>query len=143
MSQAPALGESPIAPASSLPSYLQADNLGPWGNYLQQVDRVIPRLGSLARFYGPQAGNQNFARFQNDEFDRIYERMQQIADGPERDTLFLEAKRIAVAYMPYKFSVHPIANDIVHPQLIGYRRPLFWLDWYHRVDIDDSLRVTR
>ena len=33
-----------------LPSYLQADNLGPWGNYLQQVDRVIPHLGSLARW---------------------------------------------------------------------------------------------
>ncbi|MFZ2386989.1 MAG: Glu/Leu/Phe/Val dehydrogenase [Polaromonas sp.] len=51
MSYAPAaLGESPIAPASSLPSYLQADNLGPWGNYLQQVDRVIPYLGNLARW---------------------------------------------------------------------------------------------
>jgi glutamate dehydrogenase (NAD(P)+) len=50
MSQAPNLGESPIAPASVLPSYLQADNLGPWGNYLQQVDRVIPYLGSLARW---------------------------------------------------------------------------------------------
>ena len=33
-----------------LPSYLQADNLGPWGNYLQQVDRVIPHLGNLARW---------------------------------------------------------------------------------------------
>ena len=50
MSPAPALGESPIAPASSLPSYLQSDNLGPWGNYLQQVDRVIPHLGNLARW---------------------------------------------------------------------------------------------
>jgi hypothetical protein len=69
--------------------------------------------------------------------------MQQIADGPEREALFLQAKRIAVAYMPYKFSVHPIANDIVHSQLIGYRRPLFWLDWYHKVDIDESQRITR
>jgi glutamate dehydrogenase (NAD(P)+) len=33
-----------------LPSYLQADHLGPWGNYLQQVDRVIPYLGSQARW---------------------------------------------------------------------------------------------
>ncbi len=33
-----------------LPSYLQADHLGPWGNYLQQVDRVIPYLGNLARW---------------------------------------------------------------------------------------------
>ena len=39
-------------PASTLavPSYLNADNLGPWGIYLQQVDRVIPYLGSLSRW---------------------------------------------------------------------------------------------
>ena len=33
-----------------VPSYLQADKLGPWGTYLQQVDRVIPYLGHLARW---------------------------------------------------------------------------------------------
>ena len=36
--------------AHPLPSYLDASNLGPWGNYLQQVDRVIPHLGNLARW---------------------------------------------------------------------------------------------
>ena len=51
MSHAPATpGENPVVPVSVLPSYLQADNLGPWGNYLQQVDRVIPHLGNLARW---------------------------------------------------------------------------------------------
>ena len=34
----------------ALPSYLQADKLGPWGIYLQQVDRVEPYLGNLARW---------------------------------------------------------------------------------------------
>ncbi len=38
------------APKSALPSYLQADKLGPWGIYLQQVDRVVPYLGHLARW---------------------------------------------------------------------------------------------
>jgi len=33
-----------------LPSYLDAQHLGPWGIYLQQVDRVTPYLGSLARW---------------------------------------------------------------------------------------------
>lgn len=33
-----------------VPSYLQADDLGPWGNYLQQVDRVTPYLGTLSRW---------------------------------------------------------------------------------------------
>ena len=42
------LAESPTVHA--LPSYLQADHLGPWGIYLQQVDRVIPYLGHLARW---------------------------------------------------------------------------------------------
>ena len=36
--------------AHTLPSYLDASNLGPWGNYLEQVDRVIPHLGNLARW---------------------------------------------------------------------------------------------
>ncbi len=34
----------------SVPSYLQADQLGAWGNYLQQVDRVTPYLGHLSRW---------------------------------------------------------------------------------------------
>ena len=34
----------------SVPSYLHPDHLGPWGVYLQQVDRVIPYLGHLAKW---------------------------------------------------------------------------------------------
>jgi len=34
----------------SLPSYLNADHLGPWGIFLKQVDRVEPYLGNLARW---------------------------------------------------------------------------------------------
>ncbi len=33
-----------------LPSYLNSEHLGPWGIYLQQVDRVTPYLGDLARW---------------------------------------------------------------------------------------------
>lgn len=57
MSRAPApalalalAGDSTTAKNHALPSYLQADNLGPWGIYLQQVDRVTPYLGHLARW---------------------------------------------------------------------------------------------
>jgi len=34
----------------ALPSYLDPEHLGPWGVYLQQVDRVTPYLGPLARW---------------------------------------------------------------------------------------------
>jgi ABC-type transport system substrate-binding protein len=99
--------------------------------------------GSLARLYGPQAGSQNLARFKHPEFDRLYQRMQVIADGPEREELFRQAKLIATAFMPYKATVHRINNELVHPWLVGYRRPLFWLEWWHMVDIDTSRRPAK
>ena len=49
MSQAPTAINADHS-AHLLPSYLDPSNLGPWGNYLQQVDRVIPHLGNLARW---------------------------------------------------------------------------------------------
>jgi glutamate dehydrogenase (NAD(P)+) len=45
-----ATSSNPAPTAHPLPSYLQADHLGPWGIFLQQVDRVEPYLGNLARW---------------------------------------------------------------------------------------------
>lgn len=82
------------------------------------------------------AGGQNFARFSNKRFDEIYTRMRSIPDGPERDALFEEAKRIMTAYAPYKFSVHRILTDLAWPWLEGFRRPPYWVAWWQYVDID-------
>ncbi|NYT37527.1 Glu/Leu/Phe/Val dehydrogenase [Allopusillimonas soli] len=37
-------------PNHALPSYLHPENLGPWGVYLEQVERVTPYLGKLAKW---------------------------------------------------------------------------------------------
>ncbi|TEA77107.1 Glu/Leu/Phe/Val family dehydrogenase [Allopusillimonas ginsengisoli] len=37
-------------PKHSLPSYLDAKHLGPWGVYLEQVERVTPYLGKLSKW---------------------------------------------------------------------------------------------
>lgn len=50
MQNTPASPSSSTLPTHPLPSYLQADKLGPWGIYLQQIDRVTPYLGHLARW---------------------------------------------------------------------------------------------
>jgi len=71
-----------------------------------------------------------------EEFDRLYERMGEIPDGPEREALFLQAKNIGMAYMPYKFLVHRISSDLTQPWLKGFRRTQFWQDWWHRVDVE-------
>jgi hypothetical protein len=42
--------------------------------------------------------------------------------------------------MPYKFNVHRIINQLVQPWVIGYRPPIFWNNYWHMVDIDDTLR---
>ncbi|HTT11992.1 MAG TPA: ABC transporter substrate-binding protein [Burkholderiaceae bacterium] len=81
-------------------------------------------------------GGGNLARFRNKEFDQIYERMRLLADGPERDRLFFQAKRILIAYAPYKDHVHRILTDLAQPWLRGYRRPLYWNEWWHYVDIE-------
>ena len=53
------------------------------------------------------------------------------------------AKRLAVADMPYRHHVHPYVNELVQPWLVGYRRPLFWSNWWEQVDIDTALRLNR
>ncbi|MGS0753791.1 ABC transporter substrate-binding protein [Roseateles sp. GG27B] len=92
----------------------------------------------LQRFYGPASGGQNLSRFKSAEFDRIYDQMQGLSDGPERLALLRQAQLIAVAYMPYKAHVHRMLTDMAQPWLIGYRRPVFWQDWWQYVDIDTS-----
>ena len=39
-----------MANPHEIPSYLKHDALGPWGVYLEQIDRVTPYLGNLARW---------------------------------------------------------------------------------------------
>jgi ABC-type transport system substrate-binding protein len=93
---------------------------------------------ALARYHSRQIGGQNMGRFALPAFDDLYERMELMPDGPERDALFLEAKRLAVAYAPYKTLIHRVVTDLARPQLVGFRRALFWQDWWHMVDIDRS-----
>jgi ABC-type transport system substrate-binding protein len=95
-------------------------------------------LQALVRLYGPAAGGFNASRFRLPTMDALYERLLALPDGPERMALFDEAKRLAVAWMPEKTTVHRIATDLTQPWLLGYRRPVFWSDWYDRVDIEPA-----
>ncbi len=99
--------------------------------------------GSLQRFDSTQAGGQNMARFKNARMDEVYRQLSMLPDGPEREALFREAKMIGAAYMPYRALSHRISTDIWHPWVIGYRRPLFWQEWWHMVDVDMALKPPR
>ena len=92
--------------------------------------------GMITRYFGPQAGNQNIARFKHPAMDAIHEKMTVLPDGPERLALFQQAKKLAVAYMPYKLHSHRLVADLMHPEVHGIRRPLFWNEWWHFVDVE-------
>jgi len=38
--------------------------------------------------------------------------------------------------------VHRMVNDMAHPWVVGYRRPLFWQDYWQYMDIDGPARAS-
>jgi ABC-type transport system substrate-binding protein len=114
----------------------RAGKLMMWSLGVQAADP--DGLGTFQRYHSKQIGGQNQARFKLPEFDAIYERMDILPDGAERTALFEQAKRLAIVYAPYKSHVHRYLNDMAQPWLIGYRRPLFWQDFWQYLDIDTA-----
>ena len=120
---------------------VRAGKLQMWavGAYASQPDAI----GAFDRFDSAQIGGQNFARIKLPALDDLHSRIQQLPDGPERLAALRDSEKLALAYMPYKSTVNRLAIDMTYPQLLGYRRPVFWLDWWQYVDIDNSLRPAR
>jgi len=94
--------------------------------------------GALGLAYGPSKGEGNLSRFENAEFDKLYQKQQLMPDGPERLAIMQHLVKIMVAYMPYKFSTHRIRTDMIQPWLIGYRRHPTSRGFWRYVDIDTS-----
>ncbi len=94
--------------------------------------------GALGLAYGPAKGEGNLARFENAEFDKLYQKQQLMPDSPERLAIMQQLVKIMVAYMPYKFSTHRIRTDLIQPWLVGYRRHPTSRAFWRYVDIDTS-----
>ena len=123
------------------PEQLKASRAGKLQIWMLGSSAASPDgVGSFQRLHGPASGGQNLSRFNLPAFNEVYDKLQALPDGPERDALFLHGKKLAAAYMPYKVHGHRISTDLYHPWLIGFRRPQFWQEWWHRVDVDSELR---
>ena len=121
------------------PEHLKAARAGKlmmWG--LGYAASSPDGAGAVGLAYGPGKGEGNLARFENAEFDRLYEKQQLMADGPERLAIMQQLVKIMVAYMPYKFSTHRIRTDLMQPWLVGYRRHPTSRGFWRYVDIDTS-----
>ena len=91
---------------------------------------------AFQRFHSKQIGGQNMARFRNAEFDALYDQLSVLPNNDERRAIFAKARRIAAVYVPYKSHVHRYINDLTQPWVFGYRRPLFWQEFWQYIDID-------
>jgi ABC-type transport system substrate-binding protein len=92
----------------------------------------------LALGYGPNKGQANHARFDLPAFNQLYEAQRKLPDGPERLAIMNDAKKLMVAYMPYKIHAHRIFTDLAHPWVVGYHRNIFVRDFWRYVDIDTA-----
>ncbi len=95
----------------------------------------------LALGYGPNRGQANHARFDLPAFNRLYQQQRVLPDGPQRAAVMEEAKKLMIAYMPYKVHVHRYFTDLAHPWVVGARRNIFVRDFWKYVDIDPSLKA--
>jgi ABC-type transport system substrate-binding protein len=93
--------------------------------------------------YGPNKGQANKARFDLPAYNAVYQAQRVLPDGPERQALITEAKKLVVAYMPYKIHVHRIYTDLAQPWVIGYHRNTFTgqgRSW-RLMDVDPALQA--
>ncbi|WP_077036832.1 ABC transporter substrate-binding protein [Pelomonas sp. KK5] len=124
-------------PTAKWPENLKAARAGKlmmW--FLGETSDRADGADALQHFYTPAFHAANLGDFSNAAYDALYEKMQSLPDGPEREALFREAKRILVAQMPAKFHVHRIVNDMAWPWVVGYRRPKFAVEFWQYVDIE-------
>ncbi len=93
-------------------------------------------IEGLLRYDGAAVGGVNLSRFNHPQMNATLARLLALPDGPEREAEFELAKRLTVAWMPYKLRTHLAMTALMQPGLVGYRRPLFWHNWFEMVDIE-------
>ncbi len=121
------------------PEHLKAARAGKLMMWGLGFSASMPDGGDqLSLGYGPEKGEGNLARFENAEFDKLYQKQLLLPDGPERLAVMQQMVRIMVAYMPYKFNTHRIRTDLMQPWLLGYRRHPTSRAFWRYVDIDTS-----
>ncbi|CAN5348708.1 ABC transporter substrate-binding protein [soil metagenome] len=79
----------------------------------------------LSLGFGANKGQANKARFDLPAFNAVYKVQKVLPNSPARQAAMDEAKRLMVAYMPYKFHVHRIFTDLAQPWVLGYHRNVF------------------
>jgi ABC-type transport system substrate-binding protein len=94
----------------------------------------------MQQLYGPNAGQENHARFKLPEYDRLYEQARAMPDSPARTALFNRMVELLIAYAPWRLTIHLLEDHLTHRWVrnhIGH--PILAQVWEY-VDIDAAAR---
>ena len=90
----------------------------------------------MLALYGPNAGNNNLARFRNDEFDGLYRESKRVRSDAERAHAYERMARIVGTWNPWGLRVYAIRTSLARPWVKGYRRNPHFLQVWRFLDID-------
>jgi ABC-type transport system substrate-binding protein len=91
--------------------------------------------------YGPNAGQENQARFKLPEFDSLYDRARKLPDSPERTALFDKMTELVLAYAPWRLTEHRFEDQLLQPWVGPYfPHPIKGQSWVY-VDVDMKARL--
>lgn len=97
----------------------------------------------LQLLYGPNTDISNDSRFKLAAYDKLYLAALKTPDSPERNRLYREMSRLAVAYAPWRFSVHRQFTHFINPWVKGYKKhPILYTSFkYLDVDVEMQKKV--
>jgi len=91
--------------------------------------------------YGPNAGQENQARFNLPQFNKLYEQARALPDSAERTALFSRMTELVVAYAPWRLTVHILEDHVHHRWIRNYvPHPIRSQVWMY-TDVDPQLRA--
>ena len=101
----------------------------------------------LFLLYGPNAqvdsGGENAANYDNPEFNRLFERMKNMDNGPERQKIIDQMLEIARRDAPWIWGFHPKQYSLYHAWYQNVKPNLMANNGLKYVRIDAGLRATK
>jgi ABC-type transport system substrate-binding protein len=90
--------------------------------------------------YGPHAGQENQARFNLPDFNRLYEQARALPDSAQRTALFSRMTELVIAYAPWRLTIYDIEDQLAQGWTRNYvPHPIRSQSWMF-VNIDEAAR---
>ncbi|HVE48156.1 MAG TPA: ABC transporter substrate-binding protein [Casimicrobiaceae bacterium] len=90
--------------------------------------------------YGPNAAQENNARFNLPEFNKLFDEARAMPDSPERTAHFNRMTQLVLAYAPWRLTIHLLEDHLTHRWVPIYAPHPIRSQTYMYTDIDAAQR---